>query len=63
MRPLQAFASYEFSNITYYFQIKNGRLNYEAAIKQVDLLLPEELKEPAKAAITACRKVGKYQGS
>ncbi|XP_011557112.1 general odorant-binding protein 72-like isoform X2 [Plutella xylostella] len=37
--------------------IKNGKLNYEAAMKQADLLLPEEIKEPAKAAITSCRKV------
>ncbi|CAK1582856.1 unnamed protein product [Parnassius mnemosyne] len=37
--------------------IKNGKINYEAAIKQADLLLPDEIKEPAKAAITACRKV------
>ncbi|CAG4996559.1 unnamed protein product [Parnassius apollo] len=38
-------------------QIKNGKVNYEAAIKQADLLLPEEIKEHAKAALTACRKV------
>nr|QLI62021.1 odorant-binding protein 18 [Streltzoviella insularis] len=37
--------------------IKNGKLNYDAAIKQADLLLPEEIKEPAKEAITACKKV------
>ncbi|XP_045512430.1 general odorant-binding protein 72-like isoform X1 [Pieris brassicae] len=37
--------------------IKNGKLNYESAMKQADLLLPEEIKEPTKAAITACRKV------
>ncbi|CAH2090303.1 unnamed protein product [Euphydryas editha] len=37
--------------------IKNGKLNFEAAIKQADLLLPEEIKEPAKEAITACKKV------
>ncbi|XP_013173036.1 PREDICTED: general odorant-binding protein 72-like [Papilio xuthus] len=37
--------------------MKNGKLNYEAAIKQADMLLPDEIKEPTKAAITACRKV------
>ncbi|OWR42851.1 OBP8 protein [Danaus plexippus plexippus] len=37
--------------------IKNNKLNYEAAIKQADLLLPDEIKEPTKEAITACRKV------
>lgn len=29
-------------------------------MKQADLLLPDEIKEPAKEAITACRKVGAY---
>ncbi|XP_026752548.2 general odorant-binding protein 72 [Galleria mellonella] len=37
--------------------IKNGKLNFEAALKQADLLLPEEIKQPAKDAIVACRKV------
>ncbi|XP_053608379.1 general odorant-binding protein 72 isoform X1 [Plodia interpunctella] len=37
--------------------IKNGKLNFDAALKQVDLLLPEDLKEPTKEAMTACRKV------
>ncbi|CAH0400012.1 unnamed protein product [Chilo suppressalis] len=37
--------------------MKNGRPNIETAMMQADLLLPEELKEPAKEALTACRKV------
>nr|QJT73740.1 odorant-binding protein [Dioryctria abietella] len=37
--------------------IKNGKLNFEAAFKQVDLLLPEDLKAPTKEAMNACRKV------
>ncbi|XP_049874883.1 general odorant-binding protein 72-like isoform X2 [Pectinophora gossypiella] len=37
--------------------MKNGKLSYDAAMKQADLLLPEEIKEPAKAALTACKKV------
>uniref|UniRef100_A0A0K8TUB9 Odorant Binding Protein n=1 Tax=Epiphyas postvittana TaxID=65032 RepID=A0A0K8TUB9_EPIPO len=37
--------------------VKNGKLNFETALKQADMLLPEEIKEPAKAALTACRKV------
>lgn len=40
--------------------MKNGKLNFEAAMKQADLLLPDEMKEPTKEAIVACRKVGKY---
>ncbi|XP_026330787.1 general odorant-binding protein 72-like [Hyposmocoma kahamanoa] len=37
--------------------MKNGKLSYEAAMKQIDLLLPDEIKEPAKKALTACKKV------
>ncbi|XP_030023055.2 general odorant-binding protein 72 [Manduca sexta] len=37
--------------------IKNGKINYEAAMKQADLLLPEDIKELAKEALTSCRKV------
>nr|QIJ45748.1 odorant binding protein [Glyphodes pyloalis] len=37
--------------------MKNGKPNYEAAIKQVDLLLPEDIKQPAKEALAACKKV------
>ncbi|XP_039756858.1 general odorant-binding protein 72-like isoform X1 [Pararge aegeria] len=37
--------------------VKNNKLNYEAAMKQADLLFPEEIKQPAKDAITACKKV------
>ncbi|XP_028025256.1 general odorant-binding protein 72-like isoform X1 [Bombyx mandarina] len=37
--------------------MKNGKLNFEAAMKQADLLLPDEMKEPTKEAIVACRKV------
>lgn len=40
--------------------MKNGKLSYEAAMKQIDLLLPDEIKEPAKKALTACKKVRKY---
>lgn len=29
-------------------------------MKQADMLLPDDIKEPAKEAITACRKVGKW---
>ncbi|XP_075977203.1 general odorant-binding protein 72-like [Anticarsia gemmatalis] len=37
--------------------MKNNKFNYEAALKQADLLLPDEIKEPAKEALAACKKV------
>ncbi|XP_059062345.1 general odorant-binding protein 72-like [Achroia grisella] len=37
--------------------VKNGKLDYPSALKQVDLLLPDEIKQPAKDAIIACKKV------
>ncbi|CAG9788063.1 unnamed protein product [Diatraea saccharalis] len=37
--------------------IKNGKPNYEATVKQIDLLLPDDIKEAAKEALTACKKV------
>lgn len=30
----------------------------DAAIKQADMLLPDDIKEGAKDALKACRKVG-----
>lgn len=38
--------------------MKNGKFSYEAAMKQIDLVLPEELKQPAKEALGACKKAG-----
>lgn len=39
------------------FQMKNGKLNYDAAVKQIDLMFPEEMKTPVKKALSDCRKV------
>ncbi|XP_060804028.1 general odorant-binding protein 19a-like [Amyelois transitella] len=39
--------------------IKNNKLNYDAIIKQIDMMFPQELKEPIKAAATNCKDVGK----
>ncbi|KAJ2951807.1 hypothetical protein O0L34_g13971 [Tuta absoluta] len=36
---------------------KNGKFNYESAMKQADMLLPDEIKEPAKVVLTTCKKV------
>ncbi|CAD7087116.1 unnamed protein product [Hermetia illucens] len=35
--------------------IKKGKLNYEASVKQIDLLLPDRLKDSFKAGLAACR--------
>ncbi|GBP31820.1 General odorant-binding protein 72 [Eumeta japonica] len=40
--------------------VKNNKLNYDATIKQVDLLYPPDMKEAVKAAITKCRDVCEY---
>ncbi|XP_026752851.2 general odorant-binding protein 72 [Galleria mellonella] len=39
--------------------VKNNKLNYEASIKQVDLMYPAELKEGLKKSIEKCKDVAK----
>lgn len=38
---------------------KKGKVNYDAAVKQVDLILPDSYKEPTKHALSVCRETGK----
>lgn len=38
--------------------MKKNKVIYEAAIKQMDLLLPEDLAEPYKYAMTVCKDTG-----
>nr|WKR38888.1 odorant binding protein 7 [Spodoptera frugiperda] len=45
---------YELTNV-----IKNNKLNYEASIKQIDLMYPPDIKESAKAAVEKCKDVQK----
>lgn len=35
--------------------MKKSKVNYEAAMKQFDILLPDNLKEPYKKALTICK--------
>ncbi|RVE46998.1 hypothetical protein evm_008382 [Chilo suppressalis] len=43
-------------------QIKNNKLNYEASLKQVDIMYPAELKESAKKSIENCKHISnKYK--
>lgn len=41
------------------FQMKKSKVNYDAAMKQIDLLLPEEFIEPSKHAMTMCKDSSK----
>lgn len=35
--------------------MKKSKINFDAAMKQFDTMLPDELKEPYKAALTICK--------
>lgn len=35
--------------------MKKAKVNYQATMKQVDLLIPDDLKEGYKSSITACK--------
>lgn len=35
--------------------MRKSKVNYDAAMKQFDLLLPEDIKEVYKAALTRCK--------
>ncbi|XP_059061748.1 general odorant-binding protein 72-like [Achroia grisella] len=39
--------------------VKNNKLNYEAMIKQIDLMYPPELKETMKKSVENCKDVPK----
>nr|ALC76545.1 odorant binding protein 5 [Conogethes punctiferalis]UYF25408.1 odorant-binding protein 8 [Conogethes punctiferalis] len=42
--------------------VKNNKLNYEASIKQVDMMYPNDLKESVKKSIENCKSVSdKYK--
>lgn len=38
---------------------KTGKLNIDSMIKQIDMLMPEELIDRAKTACNACADLGK----
>ncbi len=40
--------------------MKKNKLNYEAALKQMDKLLPEDIVDANKNGITACKDEGKF---
>lgn len=37
--------------------MKKSKINYAAAMKQIDQMLPDEMKEGMKTALTACKDV------
>lgn len=40
--------------------MKKNKLNYDAAIKQMDMLLPDDMLDDNKNAITICKEAGMY---
>lgn len=41
------------------FQVKNDKIVHDAMKKQVDMIFPLEIINPAKASIENCRGIGK----
>lgn len=41
-------------------KVKNNKLNYDAILKQVDMMFPPELKAPVKAAAEKCKDICEY---
>lgn len=41
------------------FQLKRTKINYDAAIKQFNVLLPEEMKQPFVDALNSCKDAAK----
>uniref|UniRef100_A0A9I3A6H4 Uncharacterized protein n=1 Tax=Anopheles christyi TaxID=43041 RepID=A0A9I3A6H4_9DIPT len=37
--------------------MKKGKLNYDASVKQIDTIMPDELAGPMRAALDICRNV------
>lgn len=35
--------------------MKKNKINYDAAMKQFDMLLPDEMRDPYKIALTTCK--------
>jgi PBP/GOBP family len=40
--------------------MKKGKVNYDSALKQIDVMLPDELKEPTRKSLEACKNSGKW---
>ncbi|XP_053689183.1 general odorant-binding protein 72-like [Sabethes cyaneus] len=38
--------------------IRKGKLNYDATMKQIDTIMPDEFAEPMRNALNACRNSG-----
>lgn len=37
--------------------MKKSKVNYDGAMKQFDLLLPDDMKEPYTSALTKCKDI------
>jgi PBP/GOBP family len=40
--------------------MKKGKVNYDSALKQIDVMLPDEMKEPTRKSLEACKNSGKW---
>lgn len=40
--------------------MKKNKLNYDAAIKQMDMLLPDDMVDENKNSITVCKDTGMF---
>jgi PBP/GOBP family len=38
--------------------MKKGKLNYDSAMKQIDVMLPDDMKEPTKKSLETCKSSG-----
>ncbi|CAH0726972.1 unnamed protein product, partial [Brenthis ino] len=39
--------------------VKNNKLNYDAIIKQVDMMFPVDMRDAVKSAVEKCKDIGK----
>lgn len=39
--------------------MKKNKLNFDATMKQIDMMMPEDMREPYKSALTICKDSGK----
>lgn len=45
-------------SIRFVQQMKKNKINYDATIKQIDLLMPDDIKDPYKNALGMCKDSG-----
>lgn len=43
--------------VSKFLKVKNGKISYESGIKQIEMMMPENMKEPAKKVLAECKSV------